>query len=101
LEARARGENPDSIERENIRKRHEEMQDRARARSEGRILVLGAFFLCAFVVVGARMGLMATSEAQEPAASAPGATIATQRADIIDRNGRLLATNFETHSLYA
>ncbi|MFC3615220.1 peptidoglycan D,D-transpeptidase FtsI family protein [Lutimaribacter marinistellae] len=101
LEARARGENPDAIERENIRKRHEEMQDRARARAEGRILVLGAFFLCAFLTVGARMGLLATSEAQEPVASAPGATIATQRADIVDRNGRLLATNFETHSLYA
>ena len=36
LHARAKGENPDLIERENIRLRHEEMQDRSRARAEGR-----------------------------------------------------------------
>jgi len=30
LQARAQGENPDAIERENIRLRHEEMRDRAR-----------------------------------------------------------------------
>lgn len=101
LDARAKGENPDLIERENIRRRHDEMQDRARARAEGRLLVLGVFFFCAFSVVGARMGMLASSEAQEPMASATGASIATQRADIIDREGRLLATNFETHSLYA
>lgn len=101
LDARSKGENPDVIERENIRQRHEEMQDRARARAEGRLLVLGVFFFCAFLVVGARMGLLATSEAHEPLASASGASIATQRADIVDREGRILATNFETHSLYA
>ena len=73
LEARARGENPKVIERENIRRRHEEMKDRARARAEGRLLVLSAFFFAAFAIVGFRMGALATSEAQEPLASAPGA----------------------------
>ena len=101
LKARAKGENPDVIERENIRRRHAEMQDRSRARAEGRILVLGVFFLCAFALVGARMGLLATSEAAEPLASAVGSSIAAQRVDIVDRKGRILATNFETHSLYA
>lgn len=101
LDARAKGENPDAIERENIRKRHDEMQDKARARAEGRLLVLGVFFFCAFSVVGARMGMLASSEAQEPLANAAGSAIATQRGDIVDREGRLLATNFETFSLYA
>ncbi len=55
LRARSRGENPDLIERENIRKRHEEMQDRARQRAESRLLVLGLFFFCAFTIVGGRM----------------------------------------------
>ena len=97
LSARDKGENPDVIERENIRRRHEDMRPRA----EGRLLVLGVFFFCAFAVVGGRMGLLATSEPREPLASAPGAVIAAQRADIVDRNGSILATNFETHSLYA
>jgi cell division protein FtsI (penicillin-binding protein 3) len=101
LEARKKGENPDAIERENIRIRHEQIRDRARARAEGRLLVLGVFFFCAFAVVGARMGMLATSEPTEPLASATGAAINASRADIVDRHGRILATNFDTYSLYA
>ena len=101
LSARAKGENPDAIERENIRLRHEEMRDRARLRAEGRLLVLGVFFFCAFTVVGARMSLLSASEPEEPRAAASGAAILAQRSDIVDRNGRILATNLTTHSLYA
>ncbi len=101
LRAREEGENPDAIERENIRIRHEEMRDRARARAEGRLLVLGVFFFCAFAVIGGRMGVLANSEPVEPRAGVAGADIVAQRADIVDRRGRILATNFETHSLYA
>ena len=101
LPARDKGENPDAIERENIRQRHIEMQDRARHRAEGRLLLLGMFFFCAYIVVGGRMALMSTSDPEEPVAIAPGNVIAAQRADIVDRHGRILATNFETHSLYA
>ncbi|WP_299915763.1 penicillin-binding protein 2 [uncultured Roseobacter sp.] len=101
LEAREKGENPDAIERENIRIRHEQMRDQARQRAEGRLLVLGLFFVVAFSVIGTRMGLLATAEPMEPQAEAPGARIHASRADIVDRYGRLLATNFETHSLYA
>ncbi|GHH01298.1 peptidoglycan D,D-transpeptidase FtsI family protein [Pseudodonghicola xiamenensis] len=101
LPARDKGENPDAIERENIRRRHAEMQNRARVRAEGRLLMLGLFFFCAYVVVAGRMAFMSTSEPEEPVASLPGAAIAMQRADIVDREGRILATNFETHSLYA
>lgn len=101
LEARTKGENPEAIERENIRIRHEQMRDTSRTRAEGRLLVLGAFFFCAFAVVGVRMGVLATAEPVEPRASASSATINASRADIIDRQGRVLATNFDTHSLYA
>ncbi|MEM9575996.1 MAG: penicillin-binding protein 2 [Pseudomonadota bacterium] len=101
LDAREKGENPDAIERENIRIRHEQMRDQARQRAEGRLLVLGMFFVVAFCVVGLRMGMLATSEPTEPRVDAPGAKIHAARADIIDRHGNLLATNFETHALYA
>ncbi|TDX27960.1 peptidoglycan D,D-transpeptidase FtsI family protein [Rhodovulum visakhapatnamense] len=101
LEARARGENPDAIERENKRLRHETMRDQARVRAEGRLLVLGVVFFAAFAVVGVRMGLLAGSDPSEPRAIAPGASIVAQRADIVDRNGNILATNLATHSLYA
>lgn len=101
LKARAKGENPDAIEAENRRKRNEEGRDKARDRAEGRLLVLGAMFFCAFVVIGARMGTLANTVPEEPRASAVGNPIIGQRSDIVDRNGRILATNLETHSLYA
>ena len=101
LSARQRGENPDAIERENIRLRHEQMRDAARQRAEGRLLVLGALFVVGFVTVGLRMAVLAASEPTEPRAAATGAAILAQRADIVDRNGRILATNLVTNSLYA
>ncbi|WP_372886210.1 peptidoglycan D,D-transpeptidase FtsI family protein [Shimia sp.] len=101
LKARDTGENPDVIERENIRLRHEEMRDRARNRAEGRLLVMSVAFLAGFILVGLRMGTLAFSEAEEPRASAAGSRIVAQRADIVDRRGHILATNLETHSLYA
>lgn len=101
LSARSRGENPDVIERENIRIRHEAMRDSARARAEGRLLMLGAAFLLAFVAVGFQMGVLASTDPAEPAATAGGVSIVAQRADITDREGRILATNLVTHSLYA
>ncbi len=101
LAARAEGQNPDAIEREILRQRHEETRDAGRQQAEGRLLVLGIFFLCAFVLVGGRMGTLAASDPAEPRASAGGASILAQRADIVDREGRILATNLRTHSLYA
>lgn len=101
LEARRLGENPDAIERENIRQRHEDMRDKARSRAEGRLIVLGLFFAVAFVAVGGRMASLAATDPTEPRANAAGASIVAQRADIVDREGRILATNMETFSLYA
>ncbi|MGL4234622.1 peptidoglycan D,D-transpeptidase FtsI family protein [Tabrizicola sp.] len=101
LQARQEGLNPDSIEKENLRLRHEAMRETSRGRAEFRLLILCASFVIAFVAIGARMGLMAATEPVEPRASAPGAEIIAQRGDITDRNGRILATNMTTHALYA
>ena len=101
LRARADGGNPDSIERENLRRRHEADRDQSRSRAEGRLLVLSVLFLSAFVMVGLRMSALAASEPEEPRATASGAGILSARADIVDRKGRILATNFTTHALYA
>lgn len=101
LEARQKGENPDAIERENRRLRHEEIRDRLRLRAEGRLLVLAAMFVCAYGVVGLRMGVLSASDPEEPRGQLTGASIVATRADITDRHGRILATNMSTHSLYA
>ena len=101
LKAREQGENPDVIESENLRLRHEQMRDASRSRAEVRLLILGLAFFVAFSTIGARMGLLAATEVAEPRSSASGAEILAQRADITDRNGRVLATNMLTHALYA
>ncbi len=101
LKARAKGENPDKIERENIRIRHEEMRDRLRQRAETRLLVVGVLFCIGFALIGTRMTVLASSEAVEPQASVSSAKIVAQRANIEDRNGLVLATNLITNSLYA
>ncbi|MBT0956231.1 penicillin-binding protein 2 [Alphaproteobacteria bacterium KMM 3653] len=101
LRARQSGENPDSIEQENVRVRAEAAAARTRAQSERRLFVMGVAFFCAFSVIGARMGLLAASEAAEPQARSTANAILAGRADIVDRHGRVLATNLQTHSLYA
>jgi len=101
LRARDRGEDTSAIEAENLRLRQEAAQDRARARAEGRLLVLVGCFFLAFGAIGLRMGVLANTDAEEPRAEANGNPIIGQRADIVDRNGRILATNFETYALYA
>ena len=101
LQARQDGLNPDTIEKENLRIRHEALREKARGRAQFRLVVLCASFVMAFGAIGARMGLMAATEPVEPRSRAPGAEIIAQRADITDRNGRVLATNMTTHALYA
>jgi len=101
LRARAAGTDPAMIETAERRARVEVVRDRARLRAEGRLLLLAGAFFLAFGAVGGRMAVLAASEPQEPRAAATGSPIIGQRADITDRNGRVLATNFETHALYA
>ena len=101
LDARRRGENPDNVEKENLRLRHEAMRDRMRLRAESRLLMVAFCFIVAFGAVGVKMAELATSEPTEPRIAYNGPTILNTRADITDRQGRILATNFATNALYA
>lgn len=100
LQARAQGENPDHIEQENLRLRRQDLRDTGRVRAEVRLLVLALLFLSGFVLLGARMGLLAATEPLELRVGMVE-DISGARADITDRNGRVLATNLATHALYA
>lgn len=101
LRAREKGENPDVIEAENRAQRHAVIQDKAREHARKRLLFMSCAFAAAFCVVGLRMGAMAAIQPSEPRAQVSSAQIISQRADITDRQGRVLATNLLTHSLYA
>lgn len=100
LKAREQGENPDAIEQEIRQIRSEPGRERAWLRAEARLVLLAMVFLAAFATVGLRMGALASARPEEPRVQTSTNQILTQRADITDREGRVLATNLATHSLY-
>ncbi len=68
-----------------------------------RLFVAGAIFALCFVILGGRLvqlSLLGGGHNQERAAQHQGGLLTLQRADIVDRNGALLATNLPSHSLY-
>ena len=99
--ARKKGQNPNNIERENIRQRHLRMEKFARLRSESRLLVLVGFILVSFLGIALKMGQVSLTTPIEPTSSSQPFKLATKRADILDRNGSILATNLVTNALYA
>ncbi len=101
LEARAQGEDPDLIEAEERAARTRERHRAERQRAETRLMLLAATFLLAFGTVAVRMSVLAATEPAEPKSARAGSDIVAQRADIVDRNGNILAKNLLTASLYA
>ncbi|MEM8850988.1 MAG: penicillin-binding protein 2 [Pseudomonadota bacterium] len=76
--------------------------ERLRARAEIRLKFTAACFVLGFAVIGAKMAGISASEAREPSTiGLAGASIVSDRADITDRSGRVLATNVDATALYA
>lgn len=101
LRAREEGRDPDLVEAEERAHRLAERHRAERAKAETRLLLLGVVFLLGFSTVAGRMALVSASMPVEPHAGTGGDEIHAQRADIVDRNGIVLATNMVTASLYA
>lgn len=69
-----------------------------------RLLVTGTLFAIAFAVVALRLtavALLQTGEEPRVARGGAAPALAVERADIVDRNGVVLATSLPTASLYA
>ncbi len=101
LKARAKGVDPDLIEAEERAARLRKQRTREKRRAELRLGLMAGVFGLAFIAVGAKMGMVAMAEPEEPAARGQAAAIINSRANIVDRNGAILATNLRTASLYA
>jgi cell division protein FtsI (penicillin-binding protein 3) len=101
LSARMRGQDPDTVEAEERAARLRTMQQAERQRAEARLVLLGLVFVLAFTTVAGRMAILSASVPTEPRASLAAEPIRAQRAEIVDRNGALLATNIVTSALYA
>lgn len=101
IDARKNGQNPDHIEAAERAKRNQVTQQKLRKRAEARLTILALAFFLGFAAIGGKMAMLAGSEPMEPKLAASSSNIYSQRADIIDRNGSVLATNLITTSLYA
>ena len=66
-----------------------------------RVKLLQRLFMVVFCVVLCKMALVAMSEPSEPRSGSVLGSLVSKRANIIDRNGAILATNLPTHALYA
>jgi cell division protein FtsI (penicillin-binding protein 3) len=82
-------------------RKFERRRDRLRQRSDTRILVVVAGFFLAYAMVAAQMAGLASTPDTTPTRGGASDAIISTRADIVDRNGHVLATNFATHALYA
>jgi cell division protein FtsI (penicillin-binding protein 3) len=70
--------------------------------SHARLIVMGALFIVAFLVIGGQLfDVMEVRPLEKPMHAPVAERVAPSRADITDRNGVLLATTLQMPSLYA
>ncbi|MEM6306917.1 MAG: penicillin-binding protein 2 [Pseudomonadota bacterium] len=100
IAARIAGKNLDRIEQGNIRERRMQAEAQIIRKTRSRLWLLCGIFSMCFITIGTHMVGLSVSDPTEPKARIVGTSILSNRADIVDRNGRVLATNMETVSLY-
>ena len=100
IAARSQGLDPDIAEAERRAAMLRNRRSEERRRAEWRLWLLSAMFLMAFSAVGGKMAVIAATDPEEPVREVSGDPIRAHRADIVDRNGVLLATNMVTSAIY-
>ena len=101
LKARESGVDPSMIEAEEKAARLHGQRNAERFRAQSRLVLLAFAFLLSFGAVGWKMSVLAMSAPVEPIVHGRSVQIVNQRANIVDRNGEILATNLATTSLFA
>ncbi len=101
LQAREAGLDPALIEAEEKAARMHKQRLAERRQAVQRIVLMMGIFVLMFGAVAYRMTNLALTPPAEPRTAYSGSRIVNNRADIVDRNGEILATNLITTSLFA
>ena len=101
IAAREQGLDPDRKEAAARLAKAQSRRKREHQRAQLRILLVAVVFLAAFGTIGVRMMVLATTQTPAEIAAIEAKKIISDRADIVDRNGRILATNITTTSIIA
>lgn len=101
IAAREQGLDPDRKEAEARLAKAQSRRKREHQKAQNRILLIACMFLFAFGSIGLRMVVLATTQTPEEIAAIQAKKIISDRADIVDRHGRVLATNITTTSIIA
>ena len=101
ISARERGEDPDKGEAEVRAAAARAKRARRNRRAEMRLVLIAGLLVSAFATIGIRMAVMAVTPNKSAAAQSESDIISGDRADILDRRGRVLATNVYVRSIYA
>ncbi|MEL6680488.1 MAG: penicillin-binding transpeptidase domain-containing protein, partial [Pseudomonadota bacterium] len=99
ISARSQGLDPDMEEAERRAAAHRARQAEERRRAEWRLRLLGFAFLVAFGTVCGKMAILAATDPVAGRNIAWEGDLRMHRADIVDRNGAVLATNITTTAL--
>ncbi len=101
MAAREQGLDPDRKEAQARLDRARTRRKRQHQKAQIRIALVACMFLGCFGLIGLRMAVLATTESEAEIAASLAKKIKSDRADIVDRYGRVLATNITTTSIIA
>lgn len=101
MAAREQGLDPDRKEAEVRLAKAQSRRKREHQKAQHRVALIACLFVVAFGAIGTRMVVLATTQTPEEIAAIAAKKIISDRADIVDRQGRILATNITTTSIIA
>ncbi len=101
MAAREQGLDPDRKEAEARLKKAQSRRKREHQKAQIRIALIALMFLGAFGTIALRMMVLATTQSPAEIAALEAKKVISDRADIVDRQGRVLATNMTTTSIIA